>query len=65
MDSKMIDFALPVSYMLKTGFKIIPVIVVAQWLVHLPLVLEVPGRYPLVARKISESEHAFSIVICS
>ena len=44
MDSKMIDFALPVSYMLKTGFKIIPEIVVAQWLVHLPLVLEVPGQ---------------------
>ena len=30
--------------------------VVAQWLAHLPLVLEVPGLILLVARKISESE---------
>ena len=36
--------------------------VVAYRLAHLPLVLEVPGL--IAARKISESEHAFSSVIC-
>ena len=33
-------------------------IVVAQWLAHLPLVLEVPGS------KILVSQHTFSSVIC-
>ena len=38
--------------------------VVAQWLAHLPLVLEVPGSIPARGEEISESEHAFSSVIC-
>ena len=37
---------------------------VAQWLAHLPLVLEVLGSIPLAVRKISLSEHTFLSVIC-
>ena len=37
---------------------------VAQWIVHSPLVLEVPGSIPVAERKISVPEHAFPIVIC-
>ena len=38
--------------------------VVAQWLAHLPLVLEVPGLIPARGEENLESEHAFSSVIC-
>ena len=37
---------------------------VAHWIVHSPLVLEVPGSIPVAERKISVSEHAFPTVIC-
>ena len=37
--------------------------VVAQWLAHLPLVLEFQGLNPLAARNISLSDHAFTSVI--
>ena len=38
--------------------------VVAQWLAHLPLVLEVPGSIPAWVEENFESKHAFSSVIC-